>query len=185
MLRKLLPSHIQASDLEIWSQDEIRIGQQGSPCRIWAKRGSRPRKVKQRQFLSTYIYGAANHHTGQSCVLVLPHANTITMNEFLLELGNNIQAGKHAAVIIDNAGWHKSHELEIPENITLIPLPPYSPELNAVEQVWEWLRNHRFANQCYDNYQQIVDKACIAWNAFSKNIELVKSIMHRDWVNLP
>jgi transposase len=61
------------------------------------------------------------------------------MNEFLLELGNNIQAGKHAAVIIDNAGWHKSHELEIPENITLIPLPPYSPELNAVEQVWEWL----------------------------------------------
>ena len=181
----MLPSHIQASDLEIWSQDEIRIGQQGSPCRIWAKRGSRPRKVKQRQFLSIYIYGAANHHTGQSCALVLPYANTIAMNEFLLELGNNIQAGKHAAVIIDNAGWHKSHELEIPENITLIPLPPYSPELNAVEQVWEWLRNHRFANQCYDNYQQIVDKACIAWNALSKNIELVKSIMHRDWVNLP
>ncbi len=106
------------------------------------------------------------------------------MNEFVLELSSNIQAGKHAAVIIDNAGWHKSHELETPENIALILLPPYPPELNAVEQVWEWLRNHHFANQYYDNYQQIVDKACIAWNAFSKNIELVKSIMHRDWINL-
>jgi transposase len=107
------------------------------------------------------------------------------MSEFLLELSKTIQIGKHAAVIIDNAGWHKSHELVIPENITLIPLPPYSPELNAIEQVWEWLRNHHFANQCYDNYPQIVDKACLAWNEFSKNTKLVKSIMWRDWIVLP
>lgn len=185
LLSKLLPEHVQASDLEIWSQDEIRIGQQGSSCRIWAKRGSRPRKVKQRQFLSTYIYGAVNHHTGQSCALVLPYANTIAMSNFLCELSSNIQPGKHAAVIIDNAGWHKSHELVIPDNITLIPLPPYSPELNAIEQVWEWLRNHHFANQHYENYTQIVDSACKAWNKFSQNIEIVKSIMHRDWINIP
>jgi transposase len=185
LLSQLLPKHVQASDLEIWSQDEIRIGQQGSSCRIWAKRGSRPRKVKQRQFLSTYIYGAANHHTGQSCALVLPYANTIAMSEFLFELSGNIQQGKHAAVIIDNASWHKSNELVIPDNITLIPLPPYSPELNAIEQVWEWLRNHHFAHQCYDNYQHIVNRACKAWNEFSKNTALVKSIMQRDWINLP
>ena len=64
-------------------------------------------------------------------------------------------------------------------------MPPYSPELNAIEQVWEWLRNHHFAHQCYDSYQRIVDKACAAWNEFSENIELVKSIMQRDWIGLP
>jgi hypothetical protein len=76
LLAELLPEGITPSLVEIWSQDEIRIGQQGSLCRIWAKRGTRPRKVKQQQFLSTYVYAAANHKTGRSCALVLPYANT-------------------------------------------------------------------------------------------------------------
>lgn len=171
--------------VEIWSQDEIRIGQQGSLCRIWAKRGTRPRKVKQQQFISTYVYGAASHTTGESCALVLPYANTNAMNIFLQELSAKVSSEKHVALIVDNAGWHKAKQLIIPDNITLVPLPPYSPELNAMEQVWEWMRGHYLSNQCYKNYNHILKKACEAWNKFSNNIELVRSIMKRDWVYLP
>ena len=171
--------------VEIWSQDEIRIGQQGSLCRIWAKRGTRPRKVKQQQFLSTYVYGAASHTTSASCALVLPYANTNAMNIFLQELSAKISPEKHVALIVDNAGWHKSGLLIVPDNITLVPLPPYSPELNAMEQVWEWMRGHHLSNQCYKNYNQIVTLACKAWNEFSNNMELVRSIMHRKWICLP
>jgi len=88
------------------------------------------------------------------------------------------------ALIVDNAGWHIANDLHIPENITLIPLPPYSPELNAMEQVWQWMKNHHLSNQCYDNYEEIVEKACVAWLAVSNNKELIKSIMHREWINL-
>ena len=180
----LLPPQIKLSEVELWSQDEIRIGQQGSLCRIWARRGTRPRKVKQQQFLSTYVYGAASHTTGASCALVLPYANTNTMNIFLRELSTKISPSKHMALIVDNAGWHRAKDLVIPDNITLVPLPPYSPELNAMEQVWEWMRGHHLSNQCYKNYNHIVEQACKAWNNFSNNIELVRSIMHRGWIHL-
>ena len=147
MLKKLLPEDIDYSNVKIWSQDESRIGQQGSLTRIWATKGTRPRKVKQKQFTSTYIYGAACHSTGQSFGLILPYANTVAMNIFLSELSKEIKPGEHIALIVDNAGWHNSRDLSVPRNITLIPLPPYSPELNAMEQVWEWMKNHFLYNQ--------------------------------------
>ena len=70
-----------------------RVGQQGSGCRIWAVKGVRPRKVKQKQFLSTYIYGAANHKTGESFALILPYANTAAMNKYLHEFSSIIKSG--------------------------------------------------------------------------------------------
>lgn len=173
------------NQVEIWQQDESRIGQQGSLTRIWAKRGTRPRKVKQQQYLSTYLYGAVCAATGQSCALVLPVVDTPTMAVFLNELSSQIQPGKHAALILDNAGWHTTGKLSIPKNITLIPLPPYAPELNAMEQVWEWIKKHHLSNRCYNNYDAIVDAACNAWNDFSKNTELVQSLCSRQWMNIP
>lgn len=184
MLITLLPKGINLGKVDIWSQDETRVGQQGSLSRIWAVRGTRPRKVKQQQFISTYIYGAACHNTGQSCALILPYANTDAMNQFLNELSSTIEPKRHIALIIDNAGWHTAKKLVIPGNITLIPLPPYAPELNAMEQVWAWIKNHFLSNQCYNDYEDIVDKACYAWNQLSGNPELIKSIMHRKWISL-
>ena len=183
-MKERLPEAIPLTSVDVWSQDEVRVGQQGSLSRIWAKRGTRPRKVKQKQFLSTYIYGAACHTSGASYGLVLPEAKSEAMNLFLEELSKCAEAGRHIALILDNAGWHKSKTLKIPDNITLIPLPPYSPELNAMEQIWEWLRNHHFSNQCYKNYEQIVDHACQAWKQISGDPALVRSIMNRSWVNL-
>lgn len=118
MLKKLLPEDIDYSNVKIWSQDESRIGQQGSLTRIWATKGTRPRKVKQKQFTSTYIYGAACHSTGQSFGLILPYANTVAMNIFLSELSKEIKPGEHIALIVDNAGRHNSRDLSVPRNIT-------------------------------------------------------------------
>ncbi|WP_375359341.1 IS630 family transposase [Candidatus Tisiphia endosymbiont of Neophilaenus lineatus] len=185
MLTTLLPKNIDRCKVDIWSQDETRVGQQGSLTRIWAKRGTRPRKVRQQQFISTYIYGAACHETGEACALILPYANTQAMNKFLEELSRSIQGNRHIALLTDNAGWHTAKKLTVPSNITLIPLPPYAPELNAMEQVWEWIKNHFLSNQCYGVYEDIVTMACYAWNQLAHNVDLVKSIMYRDWINTP
>lgn len=147
-------------------------------------RGTRPRKVRQQQFISTYIYGAACHETGQSFALILPYTNTESMNRFLIELSAVIEPDRHVALLIDNAGWHTAKKLIIPSNITLIPLPPYSPELNAMEQLWQWIKSHFLSNQCYANYAAIVDQSSHAWNELSKDTVLVKSIIHRKWINL-
>ena len=178
----MLPKNIEAGKVEIWSQDETRVGQQGSLTRIWAKKGTRPRKVKQRQFISTYLYGAACHQTGKSYGVVLPSTNTQSMNMFLKGLSMDITEGKHVALIVDNARWHNSSDLTVPSNITLIPLPPYSPELNAMEQVWQWIKKNFLYNRCYADYNDIVDKVCDAWNHVSQKPDLIKSIIHRQWI---
>ena len=94
-----------------------------------------------------------------------------------------IESGKHCALVIDNAGWHTSKELLVPDNVTLIPLPPYSPELNPMEQVWEWIKQNHLSNLTFKNYEDIVDKLSIAWNDFSNNIDLVKSVCSRSWID--
>lgn len=180
-----MPENIALYNVEIWQQDESRIGQQGSLTRIWAKRGTRPRKVKQQQYLSTYIYGAVCAATGQSVGLVLPSVNTAAMNLFLKELSVSISLEKHVALVMDNAGWHISKKLNIPSNITIVPLPPYAPELNAMEQVWQWMKANHLSNTCYDDYNQIVDRTCDAWNAFANDPEQLKSLCARQWLHLP
>ena len=118
MLKELLPKDIDRNKVNIQSQDETRVGQQGSLTRIWARRGTRPQKVRQQQFISTYIYGAACHGTGESFGLILPYANTQAMNRFLEELSLTIESGKHIALLTDNAGWHIAKKLTVPYNIT-------------------------------------------------------------------
>ena len=82
--------------------------------RIWAPKGTRPRKVRQKQFISTYIYGVACATTGDSFGLILPDVNTQSMQLFLDSFSKNIKKGRHAAIIIDNAGWHTAKDLNIP-----------------------------------------------------------------------
>ena len=141
-----MPDKIELSSVDIWLQDETRVGQQGSLTRIWAPKGTRPRKVKQKQFISTYIYGSACAATGESFGLVLPYTNTETMELYLSQFSQQIRPDRHVALLIDNAGWHIAKDLKIPHNITLIPLPPYSPELNAMEQVWQWMKSNYLSN---------------------------------------
>ena len=74
---------------------------------------------------------------------------------------------------------------QMPSFLTPVPLPPYAPELNAMEQVWEWIKNHFLFNQCYGVYEDIVTMASYAWNKVAQNVDLVKSIMYRDSINIP
>ena len=181
----LLPSGIDLSTVEIWQQDESRVGQQGSLTRIWAKKGTRPRKIRQQQFLSTHLYGATCSKAGKSFCLVLPYTDTGSMQIFLDEFSKVIDKRKHVALVIDNAGWHIANDLKVPANITLVPLPPYSPELNPMECVWRWIKDRYLSNRCYKNYDDIVEQAVYGWSEFSKRTETVKSLCFRSWMCLP
>jgi hypothetical protein len=113
--------------------------------------------------------------------LVLPHANTDAMNLHLREVSTQVTTGAHAVVILDQAGWHKAHDLDLPDNISLLFLPPYSPELNPIENLFQFLR-HNFLNaRVYDTYEDIVDACCWAWNSLIKIDGQLKSITTRAW----
>lgn len=114
--------------------------------------------------------------------MVLPRANTHAMNLHLREISTQIAPGAHAVLIVDGAGWHKTGgELLVPANISLLHLPPYSPELNPVENIWQFLRQNFLSNRVYDDYRAIVDACCIAWNALMAMPERIRSIASRDY----
>lgn len=114
--------------------------------------------------------------------LVLPAANGHAMNEHLAEISRQVDHGAHAVVILDGAGWHQpGARLRVPDNISLLPLPPYSPELNPVENVWQFLRQNHLSNRVYDTYDAIVDACCDAWNALVAEPARITSIATRDW----
>ena len=92
--------------------------------------------------------------------------------------------GKHSVVIMDQASWHQIHLANDFKNITIIHIPPYSPELNPIEQVWQWLRQNKLANRCFENYHEIVDSVCEAWNSFCEDKHRVQSLCSRDWARL-
>jgi len=170
--------------IEIWLQDELREGQQGSLSRSWAPKGTRPRRIRQQQFKSSYIFGAVCPKKDKGCALILPAANNGAMQLHLDEIAQNITRGWHGVIVMDRAGWHKSKDLKIPNNITLMSLPPYSPELNPMEQVWEQLRKLRLSNTCYSSYDEI-DQACVeAWNEFVSIEGNIKRLCSRKWANI-
>jgi hypothetical protein len=106
----------------------------------------------------------------------MPAANAETMSLHLTAIGRKVAPGSHAALVLDGAGYHIAAALTIPENITLVRLPPYAPELNPIENVWEYLRGNKLAITVFDDYDDIVDKACGAWNFFEQDPKRIASI---------
>ncbi len=120
-IRAGLPAH---TDIELWWQDEARIGQKNNLTRRWAPRGTRPRAPKDQRTKSAYIFGAICPARGVGAGLVLPRCNTQAMQWHLDEISSRVAPGAHAVLILDQAGWHTTKKLAVPENITLLPLPP-------------------------------------------------------------
>lgn len=172
------------SQVDVWFQDEARIGQQGTLTRVWVPKGMRYRLTRQQQFLNAYLFGAVCPSKGIGAAVVLPDANTAAMKEHLKEIAFHVPVGRHAVVVLDQARWHTTRHLHIPANISLLPLPPYSPELNPQENVWQVLRSAAFANRCFDSFDQIVDVACEAWTSFVALPEKIKSLCSRDWATI-
>ncbi len=115
--------------------------------------------------------------------LVLPQCDTRGMQWHLEEISSQVEPGAHALIILDKAGWHTTGKLDIPDNITLLPLPPRSPELNPVENVWQYLRQNRLSNRIFDNQDQIVSLCCDAWNNLTERPSKIRSIGYRKWAH--
>ena len=160
--------------------DEARFGQQGTLTKIWAPRGSRPVAVKQTRYEWVYLYGAVDPVTGDSAALLLPHVNTDCMNLFLKVLAETLAPDEHAVLVMDNAGWHHSGGIEMPENITPMFLPPYAPELNPIERLWAYLKSHCLSNRAYADYQALLDAGVDAWRTLTD--ALVRSICATSWL---
>jgi hypothetical protein len=121
-------------------------------------------------------FGAACPARGVAAGLVMPFADTEAMNAHLAEIARTVAPGAHAILVLDGAG-----ALVVPDNISLVTLPPYAPELNPIENVWAYLRGNKLAITVFDSYDAIVAKCCDAWNFFANNPSAIVSITSRDW----
>ena len=166
----------------MWFQDEARFGQQGTITRVWALRGSRPRALRQTKYEWLYVIGAVCPQTGQSIGLLSPYINAEIMNIYLQQFSRELALNVHAVLIWDRAGFHKSKELRIPGNVTIIPLPSYSPELNPVENLWHYLRSHYWANLAYVDYDDLRYAAVEAWQKTALDPEIIKSVCRAKYV---
>ncbi|PYD77952.1 IS630 family transposase (plasmid) [Komagataeibacter sucrofermentans] len=170
-------------DIEIWWSDEARIGQKTKLTRRWAKRGTRPRAVADLRTRSTWIFGAICPEKGAAAGLVLPVCNLHGMQLHLAEISRTVAQGAHAVLIVDQAAWHTSQKLDVPYNITILPLPPRAPELNPVENLWQFLRNTWLSNRIFRTYDDIVDIACHAWNQLVDQPWRIMSIGLCNWAH--
>jgi hypothetical protein len=169
--------------VELWFMDEARIGQKGRLTYVWYQKGVRPRGVRQQGFASAHLFGAVCPERGEGVALVLPELSTAAMNAFLAEIGRAVPVGTHAALVLDGAGWHVSENLTVPANLTLVPLPPYSPELNPVERIWEYLRDRWLSHRVLaGGYEAVVDAACAAWNALLAEPGRLRSLTNFPWL---
>ena len=152
--------------------------------RIWAKKGTRPRLPADQRYKNAYLFGAICPERGTGAALMLPTANTEAMQMHLDEISRNVARKAHGAVLMDRAGWHTTGKLKVPKNLTIILLPSRSPELNPVENIWQFLRANHLSNTIFESYDAIVDAGCEAWNWLINQPNTIKSIGMRDWAHV-
>ena len=151
----------------------------GTLTYVWADKGSRPAALRDQRRQSAYLFGAVCADRGVGAALVLPYANAEAMSLHLAEISCHVARGAHAAVVLDGAGWHQTgRRLRVPGNVSLLRLPPYSPELNPQENVWQYQLSHRV----FANHDAIVAACCTAWNALMAMPDRIRSIATRAWV---
>ena len=110
------------------------------------------------------MMAAVQPATGEDFCLVMPEISTEVMNTFLAGFSATRAADEHALMVMDGAGWHRSGHLDVPDNVSLVILPAYSPELNPIERVWLYLRERHLSHRLLDSYDDIVNACCTAWN---------------------
>lgn len=160
-------------------QDEAGFGRINKPKYCWCEKGTRPSVPCHHIREYRYAYGAVEPKTGDSFFLVMPYCNTDCMNVFLRELSKTFPKDK-IILVCDGAVWHKSKTLKTPENIMLIFIPPYTPEMNPIEQIWEELREKGFKNEVFQSLDKVVDRLCNVICDLSP--QTIMSITGRDWI---
>ena len=168
--------------VQLWCEDEARVGQKGRTCHRWYERGVRPPGLADKRFASLFLFAACRPGTDEAFALALPEATAASMAVFLERFARTLEPGAHAALILDRAGWHVARGLAVPANVTLVPLPPYSPELNPVERVWLYLRERFLSLRVFRDYRAIVDACCDAWNRLVAEPGRLSSLCDQPWI---
>ena len=151
--------------------------------RRWARRGTRPRAPRDQRTEWAYIFGAICPAKGKGAGLVMPWCDTDAMAAHLIEISAAVDPGAQAVLIVDQAGWHLTPKLAIPDNITVLALPPRSPELNPVENVWQFMRDNWLSNRIFKSYEDIVALCCQAWNNLIDQPWKIMSLGMRKWAH--
>ena len=162
-------------------QDEARFGRINQARRCWAPQGLRPEVSVQIVREYTYLFGATSPHDGVLDTLILPEVNAEAMSLFLAEVALR-HSQDYILMVLDGAGWHRARDLVTPPNMRLVFLPPYSPELNPMEHVWEEIREKWFPNRVFNSLEAVEDRLVQAVRYLESQRQLVASITGFDWV---
>ena len=152
----------------------------GRVCHRWWLRGLRPPGLVDQRHDFAYVFAAVEPATGRNFCLVLPEVSTEAMNRFLADFSLTVPADTHVVLTLDGAGWHTSQALAVPDNLSLLRLPPYAPELNPVERVWLYLRERHLSLRLHRDYDAIVDAACHAWRQLTP--QRLRSLCAYPWI---
>ena len=171
----------QGNPIKLMFQDEARFGRISDVRRCWAPKPLRPicRAMLTHEY--TYAYAAVDVRTGELDSLILPHVNTECMQLFLNEVSAR-HPDEHIVMVIDGAGWHRSDSLKAPTNVYLLKLPPYAPELNPVEHIWDELREKFFHNRVFKSLDALEDHLMGALKHLERNVSTVRSIVSWPWI---
>ena len=168
--------------IELWFADEARVGNKGRVCHRWWRRGERPPGVRQLGDLRAYIFTAIRPATGEDVTLVLPAVNAAAMQIFLDHVAASRPPEVQVVMVLDGAGWHLSRALAVPPTITLVVLPPYSPELNPVKRVWLSLRERFLSLRLLHSTDAIIDACCDAWMRLVAEQNRLRSLCAYPWI---
>lgn len=160
-------------------QDEAGFGRINKPKPCWCPPHMRPSVPCHHIREYRYAYGAVEPLTGESCFLVMPYCNTNCMNVFLQELSKQYPEDL-ILLMCDGASWHRSQSLICPANIRLLPIPPYTPEMNPIEQIWKQIRSMGFRNEVFHSLADVVNRLCETIRLLS--LDMVTSITARKWI---
>ncbi|MBD2261263.1 IS630 family transposase [Pseudanabaena sp. FACHB-2040] len=172
----------QESDVEVWAFDEHRVGLKAIVRKVWAPIGERPLARVNHRYQWLYVYGFVHPVSGRTEWLLLPKVNVAWFNLALAQFARAVGASAthRIALVLDNAGWHHSQQLSVPEGIELVFLPPYSPELQPAERLWE-LVDEPIVNRSFDTLdplEEVLAQRCITLTSMT---EAVQGRTHFHW----
>ncbi|MGQ0711789.1 MAG: IS630 family transposase [Rhodoferax sp.] len=180
-LTKIRQEWAQGKEIKLMFQDEARFGRISDVRRCWAPKPMRPLCQAMLTHEYTYVFGAVDVCTGELDSLVLPHVNTQCMQLFLNEVARR-HPGEKIVMVIDGAGWHRSDKLRAPDNIYLLKLPPYAPELNPIEHVWDELREKYFHNRVFQSLDALEAHLVDALSSSEQDPATIASIVSWSWI---
>jgi len=162
-------------------QDEARFGRISDTRYCWCPKPLRPLVKAMVTQEYTYAYAAASPHDGVLDTLILPSVNGECMQLFVEEVARR-HANENVLMVVDGAGWHRNESLAMPSNLRLLFLPPYAPELNPVEHLWDDLREKSFHNRVFDSIMALENHLESALADFERSPDRVRSITHWEWI---